>query len=78
MMTAGPVKEPFPESSSVPLLPTKQLAAPSDDGTEAATFQEYNGASFPGTVFNLSTTIIGAGIMSLPATMKVLGDNPQV
>ncbi|KAJ7953980.1 Amino acid transporter [Quillaja saponaria] len=33
----------------------------------------YNGASFTGSVFNLSTTIIGAGIMALPATMKVLG-----
>lgn len=31
------------------------------------------GASFHGGVFNLSTTIIGAGMMSLPATMKVLG-----
>nr|BAD33932.1 amino acid transporter-like protein [Oryza sativa Japonica Group] len=29
-------------------------------------------ASFSGAVFNLSTTIIGAGIMALPATMKVL------
>ncbi|KAK1353391.1 hypothetical protein POM88_052526 [Heracleum sosnowskyi] len=27
-----------------------------------------------GAVFNLSTKIVGAGIMSLPATMKVLGD----
>lgn len=34
---------------------------------------ELNGASFTGAVFNLSTTIIGAGIMALPATMKVLG-----
>lgn len=32
-----------------------------------------NGASFVGGVFNLSTTIIGAGMMALPATMKVLG-----
>lgn len=36
-------------------------------------FDEFNGASFTGAVFNLSTTIIGAGIMALPATMKVLG-----
>ncbi|KAL3636166.1 Amino acid transporter avt6a [Castilleja foliolosa] len=35
--------------------------------------QEFNGASFTGAVFNLSTTIIGAGIMALPAAMKVLG-----
>ena len=31
------------------------------------------GASFTGSVFNISTSIIGAGIMALPATMKVLG-----
>ncbi|XBH64191.1 hypothetical protein VPH35_118010 [Triticum aestivum] len=30
-------------------------------------------ASFSGAVFNLSTTIVGAGIMALPATMRVLG-----
>lgn len=49
----------------VPLLPTKH----DEDGG----FNEFNGASFSGAVFNLSTTIVGAGIMSLPATMKVLG-----
>ncbi|XP_047311004.1 amino acid transporter AVT6A-like [Impatiens glandulifera] len=49
----------------VPLLPTKH----EEDGG----FDEFNGASFSGAVFNLSTTIVGAGIMSLPATMKVLG-----
>ncbi|KAI9091922.1 hypothetical protein K1719_027857 [Acacia pycnantha] len=31
------------------------------------------GASLSGSVFNLSTSIIGAGIMALPAAMKVLG-----
>lgn len=31
------------------------------------------GSGVPGAVFNLTTTIIGAGIMALPATMKVLG-----
>ncbi|PIA42245.1 hypothetical protein AQUCO_02000009v1 [Aquilegia coerulea] len=30
-------------------------------------------AGIPGAVFNLTTSIIGAGIMALPATMKVLG-----
>lgn len=34
---------------------------------------DFNGASFTGGVLNLSTTIIGAGVMALPATMKVLG-----
>lgn len=31
------------------------------------------GSGISGAVFNLTTTIIGAGIMALPATMKVLG-----
>lgn len=34
---------------------------------------EFDGGSFWGAVFNLSTTIIGAGIMALPAAMRVLG-----
>ncbi|KAJ4972017.1 hypothetical protein NE237_005116 [Protea cynaroides] len=34
------------------------------------------GASVPGAVFNVSTSIIGAGIMSIPATLKVLGIVP--
>ncbi|XP_010244924.1 PREDICTED: probable sodium-coupled neutral amino acid transporter 6 [Nelumbo nucifera] len=32
-----------------------------------------NGSGISGAVFNLATSIIGAGIMALPATMKVLG-----
>ncbi|KAL1298043.1 amino acid transporter AVT6E isoform X1 [Arachis duranensis] len=32
-----------------------------------------HGSGVPGAVFNLTTTIIGAGMMALPATMKVLG-----
>lgn len=53
-----------------PLLPTKK----GEDGG----FDEFNGASFTGAVFNLSTTIVGAGIMALPATMKVLGLIPGI
>lgn len=53
-----------------PLLPTQK-------GEEQG-FDEFNGASFPGAVFNLSTTIVGAGIMALPATMKVLGLIPGI
>ncbi|KAK6160576.1 hypothetical protein DH2020_003957 [Rehmannia glutinosa] len=37
---------------------------------------EFGGASFGGAVFNLSTTIVGAGIMALPATLKQLGVIP--
>ncbi|KAL0919172.1 hypothetical protein M5K25_011248 [Dendrobium thyrsiflorum] len=55
---------------NAPLLPSLQK----EDGE----FNEFNGASFPGAVFNLSTTIVGAGIMSLPATMKVLGLVPGI
>ena len=32
--------------------------------------------SISGAVFNITTTMIGAGIMSIPATMKVLGRVP--
>ncbi|KAF8402541.1 hypothetical protein HHK36_010626 [Tetracentron sinense] len=35
-------------------------------------------ASVSGAVFNVSTTIIGAGIMSIPATLKVLGVIPAI
>lgn len=55
----------------VPLLPTTKQV---EDGG----FDEFNGASFTGAVFNLSTTIVGAGIMALPATMKVLGLGPGI
>ena len=53
-----------------PLLPKRQ--------DEDAGYDEFNGASFTGAVFNLSTTIVGAGIMALPATMKVLGLVPGI
>lgn len=53
-----------------PLLPTKHQ--------EDAGFDEFDGASFSGAVFNLSTTIVGAGIMALPATMKSLGLIPGI
>ena len=56
-------KQPINEKS--PLLQEK------DEGQLSS--GELNGASFTGSVFNLSTSIIGAGIMALPATMKVLG-----
>lgn len=46
----------------VPLLPASKFAA--------------NPASVSGAVFNVATSIIGAGIMSIPATIKVLGVIP--
>lgn len=69
-MGGGGANERFPGGSD-PLLPTKREADEDDAGASA--FHEFNGASFAGAVFNLSTTIVGAGIMALPATMKVLG-----
>ncbi|KAK4271880.1 hypothetical protein QN277_020508 [Acacia crassicarpa] len=48
-----------------PLLPKSK--------EENAGFDDFDGASFSGAVFNLSTTIVGAGIMALPATFKQLG-----
>lgn len=53
-----------------PLLPKSHV-----EESDAA-FDDFNGASFSGAVFNLSTTIIGAGIMALPATLKQLGMIP--
>lgn len=50
----------------VPLLP--ELMSPEKKSSDAA--------SISGAVFNVSTSIIGAGIMSIPATLKVLGVVP--
>ncbi|OMO49994.1 putative amino acid transporter [Corchorus capsularis] len=38
--------------------------------------QSSRGASVSGAVFNICTTMVGAGIMSIPATIKVLGIIP--
>lgn len=38
--------------------------------------QQAKPASISGAVFNVATSIIGAGIMSIPATLKVLGVIP--
>ncbi|KAK9946343.1 hypothetical protein M0R45_011812 [Rubus argutus] len=53
----------FRRNPKAPLLPQKR------DDNEAG----FDGASFSGAVFNLSTTIVGAGIMALPAAVKQLG-----
>ncbi|CAK8533338.1 unnamed protein product [Lathyrus sativus] len=61
-MTIGMVDE------NAPLLPKTQESDVKLD--------DFSGASFSSAVFNLSTTIIGAGIMSLPACVKKLGMVP--
>lgn len=53
--------------SAAPLLP--ELRSPE-------TQCPSGGASVSGAVFNVSTSMIGAGIMSIPATFKVLGVIP--
>ncbi|KAI4346755.1 hypothetical protein L6164_007625 [Bauhinia variegata] len=55
-------------NENAPLLPKNH--------EEELGFDDFNGASFSGAVFNLSTTIIGAGIMALPATLRELGMLP--
>ncbi|CAA0843348.1 Transmembrane amino acid transporter family protein [Striga hermonthica] len=54
---------------AAPLLPKEHSGGGGGGG-------EFGGASFAGAVFNLSTTIVGAGIMALPATLKQLGVIP--
>ncbi|CAH2058623.1 unnamed protein product, partial [Thlaspi arvense] len=53
-----------------PLLPNQE---PSSSSSE----EERHG-SFAGAVFNVSTSIVGAGIMSIPAAFKVLGVIPSL
>ncbi|KAJ1426308.1 Amino acid transporter, transmembrane domain [Sesbania bispinosa] len=55
-------------NTTAPLLPPDSEHSPEDPIPQ-------NG-SISGAVFNVSTTMIGAGIMSVPATMKVLGIIP--
>ncbi|KAF7816539.1 amino acid transporter AVT6C-like [Senna tora] len=54
-------------SEAIPLLPDIE-ESPEDPNSQDG--------SVWGAVFNISTTMIGAGIMSIPATMKVLGIVP--
>ncbi|KAI3961945.1 hypothetical protein MKW92_003221 [Papaver armeniacum] len=58
---------------SSPLLPEQRKQVSSSSSTTS------NGsASISGAVFNVSTSIVGAGIMSIPATLKVLGVIPAI
>jgi solute carrier family 38 (sodium-coupled neutral amino acid transporter), member 2 len=66
--TGGEHDTALADEASEPLLPRKQQRR-GDHGED----DDFHDASFAGAVFNLSTTIVGAGIMALPATMKVLG-----
>lgn len=65
-MTLGKPTEPKKDFLKVPLL--SESESQQDVGRPV-----QNNGSFVGAVLNLSTTIVGAGIMALPATMKILG-----
>ncbi|KAI0512032.1 hypothetical protein KFK09_012667 [Dendrobium nobile] len=56
-----------------PLLPELQRPAESAENEDSG-----SGASFSSAVFNISTSIVGAGIMSIPATLRVLGVIPAL
>jgi len=66
---AKPRKNKAFADEKAPLIPKTREA-------DSSGFDDFNGASFSGAVFNLSTTIIGAGIMGLPACVKKLGMVP--
>ncbi|KAH9309406.1 hypothetical protein KI387_037317 [Taxus chinensis] len=63
-MTLGTFAGVEEENIRVPLLPEKE------QDTEA---YGHKNATFLGGLLNLTTTVVGAGIMALPATMKILG-----
>ncbi|XP_020208645.1 amino acid transporter AVT6A [Cajanus cajan] len=56
------------EPLALPLLRSRE-----SEKEASASGKSNANASLSGSVFNLSTTIIGAGIMALPAAMKVVG-----
>lgn len=55
-------------AAEAPLLPEHAVPAPGGGGS----------ASVVGAVFNVATSVVGAGIMSIPAAMRVLGVAPAV
>ncbi|KAF5740086.1 Amino acid transporter [Tripterygium wilfordii] len=52
---------------------TRGLLIPHQKHADNYHQENLPGASFSGAVFNLSTSVVGAGIMALPATVKELG-----
>ncbi|KAI4306915.1 hypothetical protein L6164_030155 [Bauhinia variegata] len=56
------------------MSPAAGLDVPLLPGSKSA----EKAASVSGAIFNVATTIIGAGIMSIPATIKVLGVIPAI
>ncbi|CAN4101755.1 unnamed protein product [Withania somnifera] len=63
------IQEKQDSGSLAPLLPVEQHQLFEDDTS--------GGGSISGAIFNISTGMVGAGIMSIPATFKVLGVIPS-
>ena len=71
-------------SETTPLLNGKESPSSSSSATSGAVLnhgEEFHhhgmdGGSTSSAIFNLSNTIIGAGIMGLPATLKVRASAP--
>jgi hypothetical protein len=61
------------EERSCPLLLLSKIQELIENRCNDDDDDDYHQASTQSAVFNLSTTIVGAGIMALPATIKVLG-----
>ncbi|THU57178.1 hypothetical protein C4D60_Mb03t00770 [Musa balbisiana] len=80
--TALPVSSSIELQARAPTLPQDPPKKQEEFGVELPLILDAAGAGYgpaaagsgvPGAVFNLATSIIGAGIMALPATLKVLG-----
>lgn len=76
----GKASENSIDDSQIPLKPLyvvgsgeEEVNLNGDDVFPPVLDQKSNASGISGAVFNLTTSIIGAGIMALPATMKVLG-----
>ncbi|KAF5187672.1 Amino acid transporter avt6c [Thalictrum thalictroides] len=75
------MKKPSEKDSGVnaPLLPKfRQQQQQHEEEKQEENIPRARSASVSGAVFNVSTSIIGAGIMSIPATLKVLGVLPSI
>ncbi|KAE9612602.1 hypothetical protein Lal_00005946 [Lupinus albus] len=75
-MTIGSFVEKRTSRKNKALIDNNAPLIPKTHPKSDAGFDDVNGASFYGAVINLSTSIIGAGVMSLPATVKELGMVP--
>lgn len=53
------------------------LSTPACQSSSSIESQRKDGGSISGAIFNVSTGMVGAGIMSVPATFKVLGVIPS-